>query len=181
MSRLSKKPISIPSGVAVSVEGENVLIKGSKGDQGVLILPWTLVEISEGGVTVKSTDLNRQARANIGTMWSLIKGAIEGAHNGYTKTLEIEGVGYRAQVEGNSLSLSLGYVNPVKFPIPSGISISTEKNAIIINGINKDLVGRTASEIRSLKKPEPYKGKGIRYRGEVIVRKVGKKAAGTTA
>lgn len=180
MSRLSKKPIAVPPGVTVEAKDDFVSVKGPKGEQKVSRLPWTEVKAGEGGIMVGGAATNKQARANVGTMWSLVRNAIAGVHEGYRKTLEIEGVGYRAALEGRSISLSLGYVNPVKFAIPEGIIVTVEKNVITITGYDKDMVGRTASEIRALKKPEPYKGKGIRYQGEVIVRKVGKKAASAT-
>jgi large subunit ribosomal protein L6 len=181
MSRLSKKPIAIPKDVTVTIASDGVVAKGPKGEQKVPLLPFTKVEMTEGGVMVTVVGTHAQARANVGTMWSLTNNAIEGVMNGFVKVLEIEGVGYKAAVEGKNVMLSLGYVNPVKFPIPDGLNVVMEKNTMTITGINKELVGRIASEIRSLKKPEPYKGKGIHYKGEVIVRKVGKKAATASA
>ncbi len=181
MSRLSKKPIAIPQGITVQPSSDVVAVKGPKGDKQVLVLPFTEVSIAEGGVMVKGTATNKQARANLGTMWSLTRNAIEGVHEGFKKVLEIEGVGYKAALEGKVLVVSLGYVNPVRFSIPEGITIVVEKNVVTITGNDKDMVGRTASQIRALKKPEPYKGKGIRYQGEIIKRKVGKKAAGASA
>ena len=177
MSRLSKKPIAIPEGVTVTATAHSVAIKGPKGEQNVPMLPFTAATSGPEGVMVTVSATHTQARANVGTMWSLTRNAIEGVHTGFIKVLEIEGVGYKAAVEGKNVMLSLGYVNPVKFPIPDGITVAVEKNTMTITGVSKELVGRIASEIRSLKKPEPYKGKGIHYQGEVIVRKVGKKAA----
>lgn len=177
MSRLAKKPIKLPEAVAVTEETGSLLFKGSKGELRVPILPFLSITIENGSVAVSSASQIRQSRANAGTMWSLIKNAAEGVASGFSKTLEIEGVGYRANVEGNALALALGYVQPVRVEIPAGISIKTEKNTIHISGIDKRLVGEIASRIRQLKKPEPYKGKGIRYKGEIIRRKAGKKAA----
>src|SRR3989344_3793207 len=168
MSRLAKKPITIPEGVSLELKEGNVRVKGPKGERVVPLLPHTKIAMEAGLAMVTGTDTHLQARANIGTMWSLVNGAVFGVKDGFVRKLEIEGVGYRAAVEGNTLVLSLGYVNPVRFNIPDGITVVVEKNTIVV------------SEIRSLKKPEPYKGKGIKYQGEVIIRKVGKKAAGTT-
>lgn len=147
-------------------------IKGPKGEEKVKLAPQVTAE-------VKGDDLWVHA----GTEWSLARNAIAGVTEGFTKILEIEGVGYRAALEGKDLVLYLGYAQPTRMKIPEGIVIAVEKNTIKVSGINKDGVGRAAAEIRALKKPEPYKGKGIHYQGEVIRRKVGKKAAvtGTTA
>lgn len=175
MSRLAKKPIVLPDGVTVSVSGSHADVKGAKGALAVVLPKGVVVAIEDRMVRVSG----EEGSALIGTVWSLIQNAVEGVSKGYEKILEIEGVGYRVTLEGDSLSLALGYVHPVKFPIPQGLAITVEKNVIKISGIDKDLVGRIASEIRSLKKPEPYKGKGIHYRGEVIRRKAGKKATAT--
>ncbi|MBI4086316.1 MAG: 50S ribosomal protein L6 [Candidatus Liptonbacteria bacterium] len=177
MSRLAKKPIRLQESVTVKEESGMLLIKGPKGELGVRVLPFLSFGIKDGSVDVSPVNQIRQSRANAGTMWSLIKNAAEGVAAGFSKTLEIEGIGYRASVEGNALILALGYVQPVRVEIPEGIAIKTEKNMIHISGIDKRLVGETAARIRRLKKPEPYKGKGIRYQGEVVRRKAGKKAA----
>ena len=180
MSRLARKPITVAAGVTVSQGNGALLVKGPKGEIRVPILPY--IEVAgDSSLMVSAKEENTQARANQGTMWSLIKNAMEGVMGGFVKILEIEGVGYRATLESDTLILALGYVNPVRFPIPEGIKIVVEKNTLTISGIDKELVGRVAAEIRALKKPEPYKGKGIHYRGEVIRRKVGKKATTTTA
>jgi large subunit ribosomal protein L6 len=166
MSRLTKKPIKLMGGVTASVSGSVFLAKGPKGEQSVVLAP---------GVTVKIEGENIWVDA--GTEWSLVKNAIQGAAGGFVKVLEIEGVGYRAVLEGKELVLYLGYALPVRLKLPEGVTVVVEKNTIKISGVSKDLIGRTAAEIRALKKPEPYKGKGIHYQGEVIRRKVGKKAA----
>jgi large subunit ribosomal protein L6 len=176
MSRLAKKPIHIPEGVSVSIDGGFVGVKGSKGELAVPVLPGVAAEISADSARVTRTGEDKQSKANTGTMWSLVKNAIQGVSEGFSKKLEIEGVGYRAQKDGDALVISLGYVNSVRFPIPAGVEVSVEKNVIAVSGIDKELVGRVAAEIRALKKPEPYKGKGIRYQGEVVRRKAGKKA-----
>ncbi len=181
MSRLAKKQIQLPEAVTVEEKSGMLLVKGPKGELRVRILPFLSLGIEDGSVGVSAVNQIRQSRANAGTMWSLIKNAAEGVATGFSKTLEIEGIGYRASVEGNTLILLLGYVQPVRVEIPEGITLKTEKNMIHISGIDKRLVGETAARIRQLKKPEPYKGKGIRYQGEVVRRKAGKKAAAAAA
>lgn len=176
MSRLAKKPLIIPSGVTVSSDGSILSVKGPKGELKVNIPYGINVAINGSEISVGTEKTTKQNRANVGTVWSLTRNSILGVTEGYGKVLEIEGVGYKAALEGQVLAISLGYVHPVKFPIPQGITISVEKNAISISGNNKEQVGQVAAEIRKLKKPEPYKGKGIHYRGEVIRRKAGKKA-----
>lgn len=177
MSRLNKKPIHILPNVSVSRDGNMITVKGSLGVKILPCLPFVDIVVANDTVQITSGHAHRQARMNQGTMWSLLKNAISGVAAGFTKTLEISGVGYRASLEGKTLVLNLGYVNPVRFEPPSGITIVVEKNFIKISGIDKELVGLAAAQIRSFRKPEPYKGKGIRYEGEVIRRKTGKKAA----
>ena len=181
MSRLAKKPIAIIPGITASRNDGYVVLKGPKGERELSLLPFVEVTVGTNEISVKSTEDHKQARTNTGTMWSLIKNAVQGLAVEFSKVLEIEGVGYRASLEGDTLILALGYVNPVRFKIPDSVKISVEKNAITILGKDKELVGKTASQIRGLKPPEPYKGKGIHYRGEAIRRKVGKKAATATA
>lgn len=166
MSRLIKKPIMIPQGVTVKTAGDFLDVKGPKGELKVRIPIGGAADIKEGSLM-----------ANTGTLWALTRNAIQGVTEGFTKVLEIEGVGYRAVIEGKTIVLYLGYALPVRLPIPDGVTIVVEKNVVKISGISNDLVGRVAADIRSHKKPEPYKGKGIRYQGEVVRRKVGKKAA----
>ncbi len=181
MSRLVKKPVKVTSGVTISQIGDLVVFKGPKGEEKVKVPTDISVSIKWDELTVTPKGTAENALAAAGTTWALARNAIEGVTKGFVKTLEIEGVGYRAALEGKDLMLFLGYALPVKFPIPAGVAIAVEKNTVKISGINKDLVGRVAAEIRALKKPEPYKGKGIHYAGEVIRRKVGKKAGTTTA
>ncbi len=176
MSRLAKKPLIIPSGVTVSSDGSVLSVKGPKGELTVNIPYGINVAVNGNEISVSTEKTAKQNRANVGTVWSLARNSILGVTEGYGKVLEIEGVGYKAALEGQALVISLGYVHPVRFPIPQGITITVEKNAISISGNNKEQVGQVAAEIRKLKKPEPYKGKGIHYRGEVIRRKAGKKA-----
>lgn len=181
MSRLAKKPITIPQGASVAVRDGGVSVTGPKGSQNVKLPARIDVRVEGAGVHVASGGTTKQDRANTGTVWSLVRNAIEGCVNGFSKELEIEGVGFRAVLEGQTLTLHLGYAHPVRVPIPAGITVVVEKNAVTVSGVSKELVGRFAAEVRALKKPEPYKGKGIRYKGEVIRRKAGKKAATGTA
>lgn len=182
MSKIGKKPIDIPSGVEVSLTDGQLEFKGKEGSLTLPVLPHLHAEIKkEDGAsqlifTAKSNI--KQARANWGTMAALAKNAIVGVSQGFAKTLEIEGIGFKAGMEGNKLSLNVGYTHPVKFEPPAGIKIIVEKNQIKISGFNKAVVGEVAANIRKIKKPEPYKGKGIHYLGEVIRRKAGKKVAG---
>lgn len=179
MSKLAKKLIPIPQGVSIEKNGDLVQIKGPKGALSLNVLPYTELTVESDGAKVSFSGKDKQSRANCGTMWALLKNAIEGVVNGYEKSLEIEGVGFRASTEGKTLVLNIGYSHPVKFESPQGVEINIDKNVIRVSGINKELVGRVAAKIRALKKPEPYKGKGIRYRGEIIRRKAGKKVTGT--
>ncbi|KKW16411.1 MAG: 50S ribosomal protein L6 [Parcubacteria group bacterium GW2011_GWA1_50_14] len=177
MSRLSRKPIQIPEGVTVSVDGLLISVRGPKGEKTLPLLPFITVHSDSGAVTVQSEHHMTQANINTGTMWSLVRNAIQGVSSGFSKNLEIMGVGYRAAMEGGTLVLSLGFVNPIRFTPPEGVSVIVEKNVIRISGVDKEKVGQAAAEIRAFKKPEPYKGKGIRYEGEIVQRKAGKKAA----
>lgn len=173
MSRLVKKPISVAKGVTVQENGGFLAFKGPKGEE--------KIKLPEG-ITVKMEGENLwidSKTAEAGTTWAHARNAIQGVSEGFMKVLEIEGVGYRAMLEGKELVLYLGYANPVRVKVPTGIAIAVEKNLIKVSGINKEAVGQAAAEIRALKKPEPYKGKGIHYQGEFIRRKVGKKAGAT--
>ncbi|MDO8536829.1 MAG: 50S ribosomal protein L6 [bacterium] len=182
MSRLAKKSIKISEGVSIKKEGNILVVQGPKGEKKVLLVPGIDVLIEGREVWVKSGTFKRKKdKALHGTAWSLTKNAIEGVSLGFSRILEIEGVGYRAVLEGGELVLHLGYAVPVRFPIPKEVKIEVEKNVIKISGVDKELVGRVAANIRAFKKPEPYKGKGIHYAGEVIRRKVGKKAAAAAA
>lgn len=179
MSRIGKQPIKIPEEVEVKLEGNLVVVKGPKGELKIEIKPEVKVDIDNKEVTLNPTNDTKQARSLWGTHRSLIANAVLGVTKGFEKKLEIEGVGYRANLEGKDLVLNLGYSHPIKITPPEGIVFSVEKNIITVSGIDKQLVGQIAAEIRSKRKPEPYKGKGIRYQGEVIRRKAGKKAVGT--
>lgn len=180
MSRLVKKVLKITAGASVTETGDVLVFKGPKGEEKVRVPAGVTVRVTGEDILVAPINKEEGTPA-AGTLWSLAKNALEGVTVGFLKVLEIEGVGYRATLEGKDLVLHLGYAQPVHMAIPAGITIAVEKNTVKISGIEKEVVGRVAAEIRALKKPEPYKGKGIHYRGEVIQRKVGKKAGTATA
>ena len=180
MSRLAKKPIKLVPGTTVAQDGDVLTLKGPKGEKKLPINPNVKIKIDGDNIWVELAS-DGAIKTHVGTAWSLIRNSIEGISAGFIKNLDIEGVGYKAAIDGKEVLLSVGYVNPIRVKIPDGITIEVEKNtAIKISGSDKELVGLVAANIRALKKPEPYKGKGIRYRGEVIRRKVGKKAGATT-
>ena len=182
MSKIGKQIIILPEKIEARIEDSRIIIKGPKGELGVDIMFGFKVEITDKDIKViPENHFAKKSPALWGTLRALINNAVLGVTKGFEKKLEIEGIGFKAALDGQNLSLNVGFSHPVKFPIPEGIKITVEKNILTISGISKDLVGRTAAEIRSIKKPEPYKGKGIHYQGEVIRRKSGKKAAGTTA
>jgi len=176
MSRLAKKPILIPSGVLIEVADNLITVTGPKGKLEVPKLSGILVSVLDNSITVAPENKNKQTLMNWGTQWSCLNNAILGVTQGFTKVLEVEGVGFKVSLEGRELVLKVGFSHLVRFPIPEGIDISVDKNRIIVSGIDKQKVGHTAASIRKIKKPEPYLGKGIRYEGEVIRRKAGKKA-----
>lgn len=177
MSRVGKKPLAIPAGVTVTVANGEVKVKGPKGELKQALHPDVSVAIegSELTVTVKNPDLKLD-----NSLWGLFRRLIEnmviGVTNGYVKKLEMNGVGYKANVAGKNLKMDLGFSHDVDFAIPDGIAISVEKNVISVGGIDKQLVGETAAQIRAFRKPEPFLGKGIKYSDEVIIRKAGKTA-----
>lgn len=177
MSRLTKKAIDLSPPVTARLIPRGIILSGPRGELEVKVPAGVRVEVGDGKITVLPEGNTKKNRANSGTAWSLIRSAVVGVKEGFSKTLEMEGIGLRAAIEGRDLVLSLGYVEPVRFPIPDGITVTVDKNIIRVSGVNKQQVGLVAAKIRHLKKPEPYKGKGIRYQGEVIRRKVGKKAA----
>lgn len=179
MSRIGKKIIDIPQDVTISFESDAYLVTGPKGS--VQVKKLRGVEITQSGNTIvfQTSTKDTQSIMNWGTQRALMQNALIGVTQGFTKNLEMEGVGFRAVVQNKTLELRVGFSHPVIFPIPEGITVSVEKNKIVVNGIEKDLVGQVAANIRKIKKPEPYLGKGIRYEGEIIRRKAGKKAATT--
>ena len=170
----------MPEGVTIALRDDLLAIKGPKGELTVTLVPGVTAVQKERELWIeKGKGLVNEAM--LGTTWSLAKNAIEGVTNGFMKKLEIEGVGYRAAIEGKELVLFLGYALPVRVSVPDDVTVAVEKNnAILFSGISKENVGQIAAKVRALKKPEPYKGKGIHYEGEVIRRKVGKKAGTTT-
>lgn len=194
MSRVGKKPILIPEDVEVKIEGQKITIKGSKGELSLGIQPEIKIEMEAQKLLLKpkietaegprpfsekngAYGAGKETRAIWGTTRAILTNMLKGVTEGYEKKLEIEGLGYRAQLSGDNLLLYVGFSHPVEIQAPSGIKFSVEKNIITVFGIDKHLVGQIAANIRKVKPPEPYKGKGIRYLGEVIRRKVGKKAA----
>ena len=177
MSRIGKKIIDIPSGVTVSVAGLDVSVKGPKGELRRTIHSDMDAVLSDGRIAVSPRKgASKKAPAIWGLTRSLIANMVAGVSQGFEKVLEFEGIGFRAALEGPALVMQLGFSHPVRIEAPGGIAFAVQKNTITISGIDKELVGEVAARIRALKKPEPYKGKGIRYRGEVIRRKAGKKA-----
>jgi large subunit ribosomal protein L6 len=179
MSRIGTKPVALPPQVTVEVQGEVVCVKGLKGELTVRLLPEVLVVVEGSEVRVMRKNDTDDAKARHGLTRALIANATLGVSQGYEKQLEIIGVGYKAQLKGQALVLQLGYSHPIEVTIPAGITVTQDeknKNILIIRGIDKQLVGQVAAEVRSLRPPEPYKGKGIRYLGEEVRRKPGKAA-----
>jgi len=177
MSRLAKRPIAIPAKTEVTVSGGSVNVKGPKGTLQRPLHRLVTIEVGKDGVQVSPKGESLQSRALIGTYASHVKNMMLGVNSGFSKKLFIEGVGYKWDVQGKTLNLALGFSHPVKVAIPEGITVKADKGALDISGFDKELVGQFAADIRAMKKPEPYKGKGIRYDGEIIRRKQGKKAA----
>ena len=177
MSRIGKKPIQIPEDVEVKIEGQKVIIKGPKGELSREVRPEIKVEVKEGKIFVSPQLETKKTKAFWGLIRALLANMIKGVKEGYEKKLQIEGIGFRASLEGENLLLNVGFSHPVKINVPPGIKFSIEKNIITVSGRDKESVGQIAAIIRKVKPPEPYKGKGIRYLGEVLRKKVGKKAA----
>ena len=176
MSRIGKKPIPVPKNVTATVDGQKVTVKGPKGQLSLTLVDDVEVKMEEGALVVTPRTDTKRARSMWGMSRSLIENLVKGTTNGFTRTLEITGVGYRAAMDGKSLKIQLGYSHDVFYSVPEGISIAVSKpTEITISGIEKDKVGQVAAEIRGFRGPEPYKGKGIRYHGEFIQRKEGKK------
>jgi len=178
MSRIGKKPITIPSGVDVKIDGSKITVKGPKGELTRDLRPEILFEIKDNKIVFTLVRNDKKSRAFWGLTRSLVNNMIIGVTEGYIKKLQLEGVGYRAVLEGQDLVFQVGYSHPVRVSPEEGITFSVEKNIISVSGIDKQQVTHTAAKIRKIRPPEPYKGKGIRYEGEIIKRKVGKKAAG---
>ncbi len=180
MSRIGKQPVKIPSGVTVDATEQHVKVKGPKGELEFTFHPRVTIKVDGDTVVVTRASEEKVDRSLHGVTRTLIANMVEGVSKGYSKQLEIQGVGYRAQLAGSKLTLFLGFSHTIEFPAPKGITLSIDpekKNIITVAGIDKQLVGETAAKIREYKKPEPYKGKGIRYVGEHVQRKAGKAAA----
>ncbi|HET9173663.1 MAG TPA: 50S ribosomal protein L6 [Candidatus Saccharimonadales bacterium] len=174
MSRIGKLPIKVPSGVTITVDPDTITVAGSKGTLTQFTMPG--IDVAQKGDEVVVTRINDEApyRSKHGLMRSLVNNMVVGVSQGFSKKLEINGVGYRVALQGTDLKLNLGFSHDVIYKVPQGITATVEQNTITISGIDKQQVGQVAAEIRSLKKPEPYKGKGIKYAGERIIRKSGK-------
>ncbi|MCP4572938.1 MAG: 50S ribosomal protein L6 [bacterium] len=177
MSRIGKNPIPLPSGVTVEVDGSTSVAKGPKGEHNQHVPEGLSYEMQDGQLVITRPDDTKTMKARHGLVRALIANQVTGVTEGFTKKLEIVGVGYRANVKGKVLDLQLQFSHPVEYPIPEGITINCpDQNHIEVSGVDKQVVGQVAAEIRAYRKPEPYKGKGIRYEGEYIVRKAGKAA-----
>jgi large subunit ribosomal protein L6 len=176
MSRVGKKPVPVPSGVTANVSGSTINVKGPKGVLSLVFDDRVAVEMDKGEIKVDPKDESKEARALWGTTRANLNNIMTGVTQGFERRLEITGVGYRAAVQGKNLQLALGYSHDVLYPIPEGIAVATPKpTEIVVTGIDKKKVGQVAAEIRAYRPPEPYKGKGVRYAGEFIFRKEGKK------
>lgn len=184
MSRIGRKPVAIPSGVTVTVNGSKLNVKGSKGELSYVLLPEVTVKVEGDQLIVERAEDTDTGRSRHGLTRALVANMVQGVSEGYAKQLELIGVGYKAAIKGKILQLQLGFSHPVDFPIPAGVEVVQDeknKNLLTIKGIDKQLVGQVSSDLRGLRPPEPYKGKGIRYVDEVVRRKVGKAATAKAA
>lgn len=178
MSRIGKKPVAIPAGVQVAQDGGVLKVKGPKGELTLKLAPQVAVSVAAGQVEIEATSQDTFARAMHGTTRSLVSNMILGVHKGYTRELEIQGVGFKANVQGKKLNLALGYSHPINFEIPASIDIKVNDGVnLVVSGPDKQLVGLVSAQIRSYYPAEPYKGKGVRYKGEHVRRKAGKAVA----
>jgi large subunit ribosomal protein L6 len=176
MSRIGKKPVDVPEGVTMDVNGQDVKAKGSKGELSIRIHDDVSVKMEDGKVVFAPRTQSLHAKKLYPTMRTLVHNIVEGVTNGFEKKLEIQGVGLRAQMQGNTIVMQLGFSHEVRYDIPQGVTVAVEdQTKITVTGIDKQLVGQVAAKIRGFKPPEPYKGKGIRYDGEYVMRKEGKK------
>jgi large subunit ribosomal protein L6 len=180
MSRIGKKPVNIPAGVTVEVSGEEVKIKGAKGELSRRFGSKVTIVREENALKVSPAEGSKAARAMWGTVRMHLANMVQGVCAGFEKQLQIEGIGYRAAAEGKDLVLGIGFTHPVKIAAPAGIAFKVEKNIVTVSGCDKETVGKIAAQVRRVRPPEPYKGKGIRYVGENVRRKAGKKAAGAS-
>lgn len=181
MSRIGKNPITVPSGVEITITGQTVKVKGSKGELSYEVAPNITVLYADSVITIKRKGEDPKIRSLHGLTRALLQNMVKGVSEGFTKKLEIIGVGYRAAVSGRKVTLNLGFSHPVELEAPAGVSVELDKeqkNVLVISGIDRQQVGQFAANIRSYREPEPYKGKGIRYVGEYVARKAGKAAAG---
>ncbi|MFL5515577.1 MAG: 50S ribosomal protein L6 [Gemmatimonadales bacterium] len=178
MSRIGKKPVTVPKGVAVEIQGNTVAVKGPKGELRRTLHSEMQVALADGQVTVARPSEEKRHKALHGLSRTLVQNMVDGVSKGFSKTLEIQGVGYKAEAKPYGVNLIVGYSHPVKYEAPKGIKISVENNTVVkIEGADKEAVGQVAAELRSVRPPEPYKGKGIRYQGEQVRRKAGKTGA----
>ena len=174
MSRIGKHPVNVPEKVEVTIKGDLITVKGAKGTLTHKFNKHVTVTLEGKAVTVKPVDDSAEARSQWGTARTLVSNMVTGVSTGFVKSLEFNGVGYKAAVSGTTLQLSLGYSHSIDFPLPAGITAKVNKNQIDIEGSNKELVGQVAAKVRSFREPEPYKGKGVKYTTETIIRKAGK-------
>jgi large subunit ribosomal protein L6 len=177
MSRIGKKPVVVPSGVTISMKDGTVAIKGPKGELKKVLPEGVKVAVEKTQITVTRESDEGAIRARHGLVRALINNMIEGVTKGFERRLEINGVGYKAEVAGDKLNMSLGFSHPIAYALPKGVSAKVEKNVIVLSGSDRELLGQTAAKVRSFRPPEPYKGKGIKYMEEFIKRKVGKTGA----
>ncbi|MGY6709863.1 MAG: 50S ribosomal protein L6 [Rhizobiaceae bacterium] len=176
MSRIGKRPIAVPKGVTASVDGQTVSAKGPKGELKFVVNDEVLVKMEDGAVAVEPKDQSKDARSKWGMSRTQIQNIFDGVSNGFERKLEITGVGYRAAMQGKNLQLALGFSHDVVYEAPEGVTIAVPKpTEVVVSGVDKQVVGQTAAEIRAYRPPEPYKGKGVRYADERILRKEGKK------
>ncbi|QRZ13628.1 50S ribosomal protein L6 [Paracoccus methylovorus] len=176
MSRIGKKPVALPKGVTAEIKGQTIEVKGPKGTRTFTAADDVTLAVEEGTVKVTPRGMSKRARQQWGMTRSMVENLTVGVSEGFKRELEIQGVGYRAQMQGKTLKLQLGYSHDVNFETPEGVTISAPKQTeIVVEGIDQQLVGQVAANIREWRRPEPYKGKGIRYKGEVVFRKEGKK------
>ena len=177
MSRIGKKPIAVPQGVQVTLKDGAIAVKGPKGELRRSLPGLVAVAVEKGLVTVTRDNDSPDVRAQHGLVRALLQNMVDGVTKGFERKLEINGVGYKAEVAGDKLNLALGYSHPIAYPLPKGIAAKVEKNVVVLSGADRELLGQTAAKIRSFRPPEPYKGKGIKYQEETIRRKVGKTGA----
>jgi len=177
MSRIGRKPLPLPKGVTVSATGGRMAVKGPKGELARPVPSGVTLKVDAGKVVVERADDSRENRAKHGLVRAHLANMVKGVTDGWTRELEINGVGYRAEVAGDSVTMALGYSHPVVFKLPKGVAAKVDKNRIILSGSDRDVLGQTAAKVRELRPPEPYKGKGVKYVEEVIARKVGKAGA----